>query len=119
MADQAPAACGHGQAALPQVVYERSPGAASAPLPGGYRPRQPEKTVLHQVVREHLETFFEEGRRRSAHGDGYPAFVEKEFRRYLACGILSRGFVRLKCGSPTTASLNRPFAGSPGPRGFG
>ena len=44
-------------ASLPAVVYEREPGAAARPLPPEYRPRQPEKTVLYAVVREHLETF--------------------------------------------------------------
>jgi hypothetical protein len=32
---------------------------------------------------------------RAAHG--YPAFVKKEFRRYLDCGILANGFARLRC----------------------
>jgi hypothetical protein len=81
---------------LPQVRYERRPGAASAPLDGpGYRRREPEKTVLHAVVREHLAGFLDEARARD--GDGYPRFIEHEFRRYLNCGILARGFARLRC----------------------
>ena len=79
----------------PRINYEREPGAASAPLRARYRRRQPEKTVLHTVVREHLETFLEEARERD--GDGYPAFVEREFRRYLDCGLLPRGFARVRC----------------------
>jgi len=51
------------------------------------------------VVQEHLETFLDEGRRRSEDGTGYPQFVEKEFRRYLDCGILAKGFARLRCPS--------------------
>ena len=42
---------------LPRVAYERTPGAGSAPLSGTYRRHEPEKTVLHGIVREHLETF--------------------------------------------------------------
>ncbi len=38
----------------PVETWERRPGAATAPL-GGYRRREPEKTLLHQVVRERLE----------------------------------------------------------------
>ena len=79
----------------PRVRYERSAGAASAPLPAGYRRREPEKTVLYAIVRDHLETFLEEPRQQD--GDGYPAFLEREFRRYLHCGLLARGFARLRC----------------------
>ena len=34
------------------------------------------------------------------HADGsrLPAFVEQEFRDFLACGVLERGFARLRCG---------------------
>ena len=79
----------------PTVAYERTPGAGSAPLPGAYRRHEPEKTVLHGVVRDHLETFLD--RARGPEGDGYPRFVEHEFRRYLDCGLLCRGFARLRC----------------------
>ena len=58
---------------LPTIHSERSPGAASAPIGAGYRRREPEKTVLHAVVRDHLETFLEEARERD--GEGYPAFM--------------------------------------------
>jgi hypothetical protein len=27
-----------------------------------------------------------------------PAYVEREFRRYLECGILAHGFARARCG---------------------
>lgn len=84
--------------ALPALVYERTPGAAAAtPAPRPYRRREPVKTALHQVVREHLKTLLVEARRRSEEGTGYPAFVEKEFRRYVGCGSLSGGFARLSC----------------------
>ena len=49
-------------AELPPIIYERYPGAAAAPLPAGYRPRQPERTALHTIVREHLETFLADAR---------------------------------------------------------
>ena len=84
---------------LPPVVYEREPGAASRPLPKSYRRREPEKTALYEVIRDHLESFLEEGRRRSPTGEGYPRFIEHEFRRYLSCGLLSGGFSRLRCPS--------------------
>jgi hypothetical protein len=76
--------------------WERHAGAAHAPL-GGYRRREPEKTLLHQVVCEELESFLAAARERSEHGRGLPAFVERELRAYLDCGILARGFARVRC----------------------
>jgi hypothetical protein len=78
-------------ASLPAVVYEREPGAASRPLPPGYRRREPEKTVLYGVIREHLESFLAEARAASPSGAGFPAFVEKDLRLYLSCGQLPNG----------------------------
>ena len=57
----------------------------------GYQPRAAEGTVLHRVVREHLETFRAEIAARTD-GGGLPGFVEREFREFLTCGALSRGF---------------------------
>ncbi|MEW5852769.1 MAG: transposase zinc-binding domain-containing protein [Myxococcota bacterium] len=46
------------------------------------------------MVREHLEEFLRQAR--EEHG-GLPAFVEKNFRAYLACGIPEHGFIRVHC----------------------
>jgi hypothetical protein len=55
-----------------------------------YRPRRPQHSVLYRCVQQHLETWL-------AHcGEGrddawsVPEQVEREFRRYLDCGILAR-----------------------------
>jgi hypothetical protein len=58
--------------------------------------RRPELTVLHQVVREHLETFLAETRLRVG-GEGLPRFVERELREFLTCGVMARGFARFRC----------------------
>ncbi len=58
--------------------------------------RHPEDKVLHQLVREHLETFLAEARARNG-GDGLPRFVERELREFLSCGVLARGFARFRC----------------------
>ncbi len=79
----------------PAVSYERHAGAAHARLPSTYRRREPEKTILHTIVRDHLETFLEQAALPG--GDGYPRFVEQQFRRYLDCGLLCNGFARLRC----------------------
>ncbi|MFQ5382654.1 MAG: transposase, partial [Dehalococcoidia bacterium] len=79
--------------ASPRPSADRSTGRGR--LSGTYRPRDPGATVFHTIVREHLETFLEEGR--SIDGEGYPAFVEQAFRKFLSCGVLCHGFARLKC----------------------
>ena len=49
--------------------------------------------MLHQAVRKNLATFLEEA---AEHG-GLPRHVEQEFFRYLDCGVLARGFSRVRC----------------------
>ncbi len=39
----------------------------------------------------------EHARDHSEHGFGYPRFVEREFEKFLACGLLCTGFVRVRC----------------------
>jgi len=55
--------------------------------------------VLHAAVRDHLRTFLEEARASTDDGAGLPRFVEAEFERYFACGILAHGFARVRCGA--------------------
>ena len=62
------------------------------PLP--YTPRRPEETLLHQTVREHLETFLA---RALQHHHPVPRFVEREFHAYFECGVLAHGRLRLHC----------------------
>lgn len=62
-----------------------------------YLPRTAEESVLHALVRDHLETFLAETAARSD-GVSLPAFVVKEFRDFLGCGVLARGFARVRCG---------------------
>ncbi len=63
---------------------------------GAYTPRLPEKSVLYQVVQQHLRTFLAEAEATSDHG-GYPPHVRREFSRFLACGQYARGFSRFRC----------------------
>ena len=76
-----------------EFFYECGPGAATRKLPAGYRRRDVEATVLHQVVRENLSSFLLE----CATGGGLPRFVERDFNNYLECGILAHGFSRVAC----------------------
>ena len=74
------------------------PGAPPGPSPKlleEYRRRCPEQTVLYQCVQENYRSFvalYEEQDR------VLPAFVRREFEKYLACGRLSEGFARIRCG---------------------
>ncbi len=61
-----------------------------------YERRRPEETTLYQVVAENLATLY------GAVDDGalaiaLPRFVKKELEGYLDCGLLCRGFARLRC----------------------
>jgi ribosomal protein S27E len=73
-------------------TFESIPGCALSGL--RYAPRKPEETVLYGVVAEELETFLA---RRQERERPVPKFVEREFRDYLTCGILERGFIRVHC----------------------
>jgi hypothetical protein len=89
-----------GSQTAPQAIhFEQYRGAATAKLPKPYRQRQPEKTILYQLIINHLETMLAESCTRNEHGFGYPRFIEREFRRYLSCGQLGEGFARVKCKS--------------------
>jgi len=56
-----------------------------------YRRREPETTVLHRVVSEHLESFLAERRALDPDGRGVPRFIERELRRFVTCGQLAHG----------------------------
>jgi hypothetical protein len=47
-----------------------------------YERHEPEKTLLHPVVREELESFLSRARER---GSPVAGFVEREIRAYLDC----------------------------------
>jgi hypothetical protein len=62
-----------------------------------YRRRRPERTLLYRTVQAHLETWLALRRGEFDDGDAVPGYVEREFRRYLECGILAHGFARARC----------------------
>jgi hypothetical protein len=66
-------------------------------LPDGYRPRDPQKTLLYRIVRDHLKTFLRDAAERDAESRPLPRHVVKAFNDFLGCGILTRGFARLQC----------------------
>ncbi len=69
-----------------------------------YERRRPEETTLYQVVQDNLATLY------GAVDDGavaiaLPRFVRKELEGYLDCGLLCRGFARLRCEGCTETRL--------------
>jgi hypothetical protein len=52
--------------------------------------------VLYEAVRENLATLLAEA---SEVGRGLPRYVERDFARYLECGVLAHGFARVRCES--------------------
>ncbi len=58
-------------------------------MAGVYVPRSPTTGVLYGVVRAHLAEFLAVVQ---ADTDGLPAFVVREFRKFLRCGVLAHGF---------------------------
>jgi hypothetical protein len=69
------------------------PHAGSAPA-RRYERRRPEKTPLHRIVSENLESWLEWHDRAER---PVPGHVEEELRGYLECGILCFGFARALC----------------------
>jgi hypothetical protein len=61
-----------------------------------YRRRRPEGSVLYAAVRDHLATLLAEA---SELGRGLPRYVERDFARFLECGVLAHGFARVRCES--------------------
>ena len=76
--------------------------------PLSYLPRVPERSVLYEVVRDHLETFLANAAA-SRSDAGLPRFIEREFRDFLSCGQLAGGFARLRCTGCGTDRL-LPFS---------
>lgn len=90
--------------------FERTRGAACAPLPCNYRPREPQRSTLYRIVLLHLETFLA----RASSGEDsrpLPRYIERTFRAFLACGVLACGFTRLRCtarAATTSCSCRSP-----------
>ena len=60
-----------------------------------YLRRDPTQSLLYRVVQENFLSFVKE---REREGRYLPGHVIKEFESFLQCGVLSNGFMRLKCG---------------------
>jgi hypothetical protein len=52
--------------------------------------------VLYAAVRDHLATLLAEA---SEVGRGLPRYVERDFAKYLECGVLAHNFALVRCES--------------------
>src|SRR4029450_7452998 len=71
-------------------------GALMTPAAATYEPRDASRTVLYNVIAEHLETFLA-SLDDAPDAKGLPTNVQGEFWDYLRCGILAHGFLRMGC----------------------
>ena len=72
----------------------------SAHPPAIYRPRQPRKTSLYQLVEKYYDDVKAQWEDRFEKRYGrWRGFVDHVVWRYLDCGVEEAGFVRLKCDS--------------------
>ena len=78
---------------MPCASRERAPAHCTQ----RYRARRPENTPLYQVVQHHLESWLALKRTGDPWEDTVPAFVERDFRKYLQCGLYCHGFGRARC----------------------
>ncbi len=68
--------------------------AHSHATPKVYEVRQPEKTVLYQVLQKNLNTWLAQTQE---NGGTIAPYIEKDFSQYLEFGLLSHGFARARC----------------------
>ena len=67
-------------------------------MPGVYRPRHPERTVLYRVLFHYFERFLVEYEGRFEKDYGFLRPIIKEVvERYLDCGNPRCGFARIRC----------------------
>ena len=76
-----------------QAAPRRSPPFIDPP---GYAQHRPEQTLLYRLVEQHYPAFLA---LRGAAGRPLPGYVQQEFEKYLKCGLLEHGFLRVRCES--------------------
>ena len=59
-----------------------------------YEPRRPERSDLHRIVREYGTEFLDALEDAGVH---LPRSVVDGLERFLGCGVLSHGFLRIRC----------------------
>ena len=88
-------AAGAGDAGVPARPH---PTEGGAPAPALHRPRNPERPILYQLVRDHFEQFalVHEERFEASNGPLRPV-VRRVVNKFLDCGLLENCFARVCC----------------------
>jgi len=73
-----------------------------------YKRHEPTQSLLYQVLDQNIQEFFDTVAQDPDH-KALPDFIMHEFDKFLKCGVLSEGFVRLKCDE-CTHSIIVPFS---------
>jgi hypothetical protein len=73
-----------------------------------YKRHEPTQSLLYQVLDQNIQEFFDTVAQDPDH-KALPDFIVHEFDKFLKCGVLSEGFVRLKCDE-CTHSIIVPFS---------
>jgi len=94
------------KAPLPKPAYRgvgllksksmREPTKQTPPL---YRRRNPQESIVYQILRDHLETFLARLEEEERPFANWPGFVRRELAAFMDCGVLARGFCRFRCPS--------------------
>ena len=75
-------------------------------MPGIYRPRHPERTVLYRVLFHHFERFVAAYQERFEKAYGYfRPIIKDAVEKYLDCGNPRCGFARIRCPRCRTEHL--------------
>ena len=80
--------------APPQLAVEPRRGLRDAAA--GYRPRDVESVPLHRAVRHHRAAC---AAAVAGRVQMMPKLVKRELDGYVGCGVLARGFARVRCGA--------------------
>ena len=83
------------QAEHPVSAHTRPPITYVADVtPQVYQSRHPERTMPYQLIQQHAKSWLAQPQ---AKGDSIPRYIEKGFSRFMDCGILAKGFARVRC----------------------
>jgi hypothetical protein len=80
----------------------QQPRRAPDGAPVHYERHRPEQTTLYCLVQQHTVGFI--AQTEASTDAQLPRFIKDEFETCLDCGILVRGFLRLRCASAATTS---------------
>jgi len=63
-------------------------------MPQIYQSKRPERTVANLLIQQHTTSWLAQA---EAKGDSIPRYIERGFSRFIDCGILAKGFARVRC----------------------